>query len=84
MGIPRNYGGSLYAARVHARLGRELQELRERKGLSRSALSRKSGVSRDEIIEIEEGRVHPLADTLCQLAFGMDLTIEEMMAELDE
>lgn len=84
MGANRNNGGYLYAQRVQARLGRELQELRERKGVSRSALARRAGVSRDELIEIEEGHVHPSLFILTQLACGMGLTLGELMHELDE
>lgn len=84
MEAARNNGSYLYAQRVQVRLGRALQEVRERRGLSRSALARRAGVSRDELIEIEEGRVHPSCFILCQLAAGLGLTLGELIEEMGE
>lgn len=80
----RNNGGYLYAQRVHGRLGPGLRALREAAGLSRYALEQLSGVSRDEIGDIEEGRVRPSHFILCQLAAGLGLTIGELHERLDE
>jgi ribosome-binding protein aMBF1 (putative translation factor) len=44
---PDNHEAHDYAERIRERLPRRLQELRERRGLSKYGLARESGVSRE-------------------------------------
>jgi ribosome-binding protein aMBF1 (putative translation factor) len=46
---PDNHEAHDYAERIRERLPRRLQELRERRGLSKYGLARESGVSREYI-----------------------------------
>ena len=56
---PDNHEAHDYAERIRERLPRRLQELREAAGLSKDALAKKSGVSRDMVGCIEEGESIP-------------------------
>ena len=46
---PDNHDAHDHAERIHERLSRRLQELRERCGLSKYGLARESGLSREYI-----------------------------------
>ena len=54
-----NHDAHDYAERIRERLPRRLQELREAAGLSRYALAKKAGVSRDMVGCIEGGESIP-------------------------
>ena len=54
-----------YAERVCERLPRRLQELREAAGMSKYALAKKAGVSRDMVGCIEEGESIPTLPPCC-------------------
>lgn len=73
-----------YAERIRARLPRRLQELREAAGLSRYALWLKCGVSRDMIGCIEEGRSIPTLHVAARLAHGINLTLIELIAPMED
>ena len=50
---PDNHEAHDYAERIRERVPRRLQELRERRGLSKYGLARESGVSREYLGKIK-------------------------------
>ena len=81
---PNNHAAHDYAERIRARLPRRLQELREAAGLSKYALAKKSGVSRDMVGCIEEGESIPTLHVSARLAYGVDLTLTEFVGPLED
>ena len=73
-----------YAERIRARLPRRLQELREAAGMSKYALAKKAGVSRDMVGCIEEGESIPTLHVSARLAYGVDLTLTEFVGPLED
>jgi len=73
-----------YAAGVCGRLPRRLQSEREARGLSKYALGRDSGVSREMIARIEGGRSVPTLFVAARLAHGMGMTLEELVGMLED
>lgn len=60
-----------------------LEDARERAGFTRSELARRSGVSRMQIIRIEEGRIGvPRAETVQRLAKGLGMDEGRLRAAL--
>jgi len=41
------------------RTGKIIRELREQKGLSLEAMAKKTGLSPDQLVQIEEGKISP-------------------------
>lgn len=60
-------------------LARCLQECREKAGMSRYALEKACGVSRDMIGDVESGRSVPTFFLLVRLLFGMGLSLEQFL-----
>lgn len=61
-------------------LSKNLQQARERKGLSKSELQRRTGVNKRTIEHIEhEITLHPRIDILMKLAKELDVTIEDLI-----
>ena len=79
-----NHDAHDYAERIRERLPRRLQELREAARLSKYALWRKSGVSRDMIGCIEAGKSIPTLHVSARLAYGVDKTLTEFIAPLED
>ncbi|MFD1020290.1 helix-turn-helix domain-containing protein [Thalassobacillus hwangdonensis] len=62
-------------------IGRRLKELRLDKGISLSELSRRSGVSKSYISNIERGvQKNPSLIVLRKLSKTLDVTIEQLVA----
>ncbi len=59
------------------RLGRRLNELREKHGLSQTQLSDMAGIGRAHLSQIENGAVAARIDTLYASAQALDLTLED-------
>jgi ribosome-binding protein aMBF1 (putative translation factor) len=73
-----------YAERIRERLPRRMQELREAQGLSRYALWRRCGLSRNTISRIEAGDRLPGVAVLAQLAAGMGVSLEGFIGGLED
>ena len=73
-----------YAERLRARLPRRLQELLEAAGLSKYALAKKSGVSRDMVGCIEDGESIPTLHVSARLAHGMEMTLTQLVETIDD
>lgn len=65
-------------------LPRRLQELRERAGLSRYALEKRTGVSRDMIGDIEHGDSIPTLHLAARLVHGLGMRLWEFVRKLEE
>ena len=79
-----NHEAHDYAERIRERLPRRLQELRDATGLSKYALWRKSGVSRDMIGRIEAGESIPTFHVGARLAYGVDMTLTEFIGTMED
>jgi hypothetical protein len=75
-----NHATHDYAERIHERLPRRLQDLREVTWLSMYALWQKCGVSRDTISRIEGGETITGVHVLARLAWGVAETLEGFSA----
>lgn len=73
-----------YAERIRERLPRRLQELREAAGLTRYALARESGVSREYIGRIERGNANPTLPVTAQLSRCMGVSLTELVGLLED
>lgn len=60
-------------------LPHRLREMRERRGLSRRALSELCGLSQNMIAVYERGEADPSTDTLCQLADMFGVTTDFLL-----
>ena len=73
-----------YAERLRARLPRRLQEIREAAGVSRYGLEKRAAVSRDTIGDFESGRHLPGFHVAARLAYGLNLTLWQLVKLLEE
>jgi transcriptional regulator with XRE-family HTH domain len=66
--------------RVHREeIGKNLRELRFRRGLNQIELAAASGVGQDTISLLEAGKHDPRPSTLRKLASGLNAEIEELL-----
>ena len=79
-----NHEAHDYAERIRARLPRRLQELRGAAGLSKYALAKKAGVSRDMVGCIEEGESIPTLHVSARLAHGLGMALTELVGKLED
>jgi ribosome-binding protein aMBF1 (putative translation factor) len=68
-----------YATRLCERLPRALQECRECAHLSRYALQKGCGVSRDMLGDVEHGDSVPTLFVMARIAHGMGMTLTEFI-----
>ena len=73
-----------YAERIRERLPRRLQELREGAGMSKYALARESGLSREYIGRLERGRANPSIPVTAQLSHGLGMTLTEFVEQVED
>jgi len=73
-----------YATRICAGLPRCLQECREQAELSRYALQKGCGVSRDMIGGIEAGESVPTLFLAARIAHGLGMTLKDLVARLED
>jgi transcriptional regulator with XRE-family HTH domain len=64
------------------RLGRRLNELREKRGLSQTQLADLSEIGRAHLSQIENGAVAARIDTLRAIATALEMTLSEMLKGL--
>lgn len=57
-----------------------LKVWREYRGLSQSALARRSGVNRVQVADIEAGRTTGSVQTLRTLAYALGVTVDDLLA----
>jgi len=61
--------------------GERLKDLRNKAGLTQTALAEKSGVSQSQISNYEAGRWHSTWETVCKLAKALGVSTEEFQKE---
>jgi transcriptional regulator with XRE-family HTH domain len=59
--------------------GIELVALREQRGLSQDAVSKRAGISRSALSKLESGRSVPTLETLLKLANSMELPLAKFL-----
>ena len=62
-------------------LGRRIRGIREKRGLSRAAASRASGIAYPTIVSVERGEALPALYTLSALADAYGITVAAMLGE---
>lgn len=72
-----------YATRLCERLPRCMQEQRERAHLSRYGLQKSCGVSRDMLGNVEHGDSVPTLFLAARIAYGLGMTLAELVAEME-
>ena len=63
-----------------ANLSRNMRQLRELRGCTQARLSALSGVPRPTLASLEAGGANPTLAVLCQVAAGLQVTIEELIS----
>lgn len=79
--MPRPSEGSDKERQRLAAFGRRLRQLRTWRDLSQEALAKRSGLSRDFIAKVEQGRVSPGLLRVWELADGLEITMAELFGE---
>ncbi len=70
------------AKRTTVEIGKRLQNLRRRKGLSQGELAERSGISRASITNLERGGAGDVrAETLARLAAALEVDLTALVAE---
>ena len=64
---------------VSAALARRLKELRLKNGLTLDELSRRSGVSKGMLVEIEKGSANPSIAILCKTAAVLGVSVADVV-----
>jgi transcriptional regulator with XRE-family HTH domain len=64
-------------------MGRELQRLRERAGLTQEQLSSQAGLSRPYISQLERSLKSPTVDTLFRLCDALDVSADSVVKRVD-
>ena len=62
--------------KISKQLGMRISYLRKQKKWSQEELSFNSGVNKNYICDIENGRRNPTLDILSRIAVGLDVTLE--------
>ena len=79
--MPASYD---YAERICSELPRRLQEERENVGMSRYALEKCTGVSRDMIGDIEHGDSIPTLHLAGRLVHGLGMRLWKFVSKLEK
>lgn len=69
---------------VSAAVSRNIHALRRRRRLSLDELSRRSGVSKGMLVEIEKGGANPSIATLCKVAVALGVSVAEIVEVGDD
>jgi len=65
-------------------VGKVIQQLRERKGLSQEVMSGLADIGRTHLSAIENGERRPTLDTLFKLAFALNMPASEIVREIEQ
>jgi XRE family transcriptional regulator, regulator of sulfur utilization len=61
------------------RLGKNLKEIREEKGVTQDNIAMSLGVSRGFISKIENGKTNPTLSTMTKIAKALNVTTDELL-----
>ena len=68
---------------VSAAVSRTLKQARKQQGITLDELSRRSGVSKGMVVEIEKGSANPSIATLCKIAAALGLSVADFVNVAD-
>lgn len=68
---------------VSATVSRTLKQARKQQGITLDELSRRSGVSKGMVVEIEKGSANPSIATLCKIAAALGLSVADFVNVAD-
>ena len=63
----------------HKITGRNIREMRKRKGLTQEVLSGLAAVSRSHLAEIESGRINANVETLWRIAEALSIRLSDLI-----
>ncbi|MBP6128235.1 helix-turn-helix transcriptional regulator [Flavobacterium sp.] len=63
---------------IQVKIGKQIQKLRELKGLSQQDLAAKCNFEKSNMSRLEAGRVNPTLSTLEKVAISLDVTLVEL------
>lgn len=63
------------------RTGKIARGLREQKGLSIEAMAKKTGLSPDQLVQIEEGKISPALGVLIKISKALEVKVGTLMGE---
>lgn len=69
---------SMSANSLQINVGKQIQKLRESKGISQQDLAAKCNFEKSNMSRLEAGRVNPTLSTLEKVANALDVTIAEL------
>lgn len=61
------------------RTGKIVRELREQKGLSIEAMAKKTGLSPDQLVQIEEGKISPALGVLIKISKALEVKVGTLL-----
>ena len=64
-------------------IGKRIQRIRKQKHLSRLQLSAMAGISPGHLGHIETGSKSPSVEILINIAFSLEVSVDELLADLD-
>lgn len=67
---------------IKLQFGMRIKYLREKKGWSQEKLSFYSGVNKNYICDLENGRRNPTLEVMDRLAIGLGITLSELLKGL--
>ena len=65
-------------------LGKNIERIRKQKGFSLDELSKRSGVSKGMLSQIEQEKVNPTVAVVWKVAYGLDVPFNDLIAGEDE
>jgi transcriptional regulator with XRE-family HTH domain len=65
---------------IHVKVGKQIQKLRELKGLSQQDLAAKCNFEKSNMSRLEAGRVNPTLSTLEKVANALEITLAELFS----
>jgi len=68
----------------HLPIGKNIMHYRKKKGISLDELSRRSGVSKSMLSQIEQEKTNPTVITVWKISRVLDTTIEELVESVNE
>jgi transcriptional regulator with XRE-family HTH domain len=70
----------LFNHSIQVKVGKQIQKLRELKGLSQQDLAAKCNFEKSNMSRLEAGRVNPTLSTLEKVANALEITLAELFS----
>jgi transcriptional regulator with XRE-family HTH domain len=65
-------------------IGTTIKKLRKKAGISQETLADYSKINRSHLSRIEQNRSHPELETVFKLAIGLNMSVVELVKEINE